>query len=251
MAGGIQVIRSRAGAAARDTAVCRALLEAVAAGERCESLRLWRPGDALAFSLTDRANPGFGEAVAAARDAGFEPFLRLAGGHAAVYARESLAFAWTRPVADPRAGIEERFRDLSELVAAALCRLGLDARVGAVEGEYCPGDHSVNARGRVKLMGVGQRVVRGAAHVGGVIVVRESARARAVLEPVYRALSLDFDPATVGAVADERADASCEAVGAALLEELSARVPVREAELDATLLARAERIETRHRIESI
>ena len=75
---------------------------------------------------------------------------------------------------------------MSGWIAAALCDLGVDARVGEVEGEYCPGEYSVNARGALKLMGVGQRIVRGAAHVGGVLVVGRSDRTRRVLEPVYR-----------------------------------------------------------------
>ena len=53
----------------------------------------------------------------------------------------------------------------------ALCSLGVDARIGEVAGEYCPGKYSVNARGATKIMGVGQRLARHAAHVGGVIVV--------------------------------------------------------------------------------
>ena len=71
-------------------------------------------------------------------------------------------------------------------------------------GEYCPGTYSVNARGRTKLMGVGQRLVARAAHVGGVVVVGESRRIRDILIPVYEALRLTLDPATVGSLADER-----------------------------------------------
>jgi len=37
-------------------------------------------------------------------------------------------------------------------MAAAFRRLGVDARVGEVSGEYCPGAHSVNARGATKLI---------------------------------------------------------------------------------------------------
>ena len=40
----------------------------------------------------------------------------------------------------------------------ALQRLGLDARLGELAGEYCPGEFSVNLAGRSKVMGVGQRV---------------------------------------------------------------------------------------------
>ena len=89
------------------------------------------------------------------------------------------------------------------MMAGAFQDLGIDARVGAVPGEYCPGEHSVNARGRTKLMGVGQRLVQRAVHVGGVVVVDDTLRVRDVLVPVYRALELEWDPATVGSLADE------------------------------------------------
>jgi lipoate-protein ligase A len=210
------------GAPALDTAVSRALLEAVAAGEAPETLRLYRPDDVLAFSGIDAASAGFAEAVAAARAQGFAPALRLAGGRAAVFHCETLAFAWAMPASDLRGGIQERFDTVAALVAAALRRLGVDARVGEVPGEYCPGAHSVNARGAVKLMGVGQRVVRGAAHVGGVVVVRDSERVRRVLEPVYAALGLPFDPATVGAIEDEIGPVTRDEVAEALLAGLLA-----------------------------
>ena len=44
--------------------------------------------------VLDRARPGFREAVAAARSGGWEAILRLAGGRAAVFHRETIAFAW-------------------------------------------------------------------------------------------------------------------------------------------------------------
>jgi len=238
---------------ALDTAVSRALLEAVAAGAMPETLRLYRPDDVLAFSGIDAASPGFAAAVAAARAAGFAPALRLAGGRAAVFHSETLAFAWAMPAAELRGGIQERFDALAEIVAAALRGLGVDARIGEVPGEYCPGEHSVNARGRVKLMGVGQRVVRGGAHVGGVIVVRGSARVRAVLEPVYAALGLPFDPETAGAVEDEIGPVALEQVAEALLAELRERgfelAPAPEGAFPA-LVTRARGFEPRFRVSS-
>ncbi len=92
---------------------------------------------------------------------------------------------------------------MADLIAAALRGLGVDARVGEVPGEYCPGAYSVNARGAVKLSGIGQRMIRGGAHMGGVVVAsggREVARA---LEPVYEALELEWDPSTSGDVSEE------------------------------------------------
>ncbi len=133
-----------------DTAVSRALLLAVGEGRSPAALRLYDPGDVVAFSLLDRVQPGFREAVAAARAHGFDAVLRLAGGRAAVFTRETLGFAWCVPDPEPRATIAARFDEMASTLAAALRRLGVDARVGAVPGEYCPGDHSVNARGKVQ-----------------------------------------------------------------------------------------------------
>ena len=80
----------------------------------------------------------------------------------------------------------------------------MDARVGEVPGEYCPGEYSVNAaRPAASSSGIGQRVIKGAAHIGGVIVVAGRERVRDVLVPVYEALGLEWDPATAGSVEDE------------------------------------------------
>jgi lipoate-protein ligase A len=236
------------GRAAFDTAVSRALLLRVAEGLAPESFRLYAPDDVLAFSVLDRVKPGFAAAVASARAAGFAPVVRLAGGRAAVFHPGTLAFAWSRPTAELRGGIEERFAEMAEILAAALRALGVDARIGDVPREYCPGSFSVNARGRTKLAGIGQRVVRGAAHVGGVIVVRDSARVRAALEPVYRALGLDFDPAAAGSVEDELGAVTLADAAAALRAELARRFALDEAKLDAQTLARAEALTPEHRV---
>lgn len=236
------------GGAACDTALSQLLLTAVSRGNATECLRIWRPCDALAFSVLDRTRSGFAHAVRVARESGFEPFLRLTGGHAAVYTEATVAFAWTLPASDPHRGIQERFEVLAELVAASMRDLGVDARVGPVAGEYCPGAYSVNARGRVKLMGVGQRVVRGAAHVGGVVVVGGAARLRAVLESVYASLALPFDPAAVGSAEEEISGTGWQAVVNALLARFSARYELVDEELAPALVAEAQRSVARHRV---
>jgi lipoate-protein ligase A len=238
------------GRPAYDTAVSRALLEGVAEGRLPETLRLYRPDDVLAFSVLDRTRPGFPGAVAAARARGFEAMLRLAGGRAAVFHRATLAFAWVIPSEDPRRGIHARFDALAQVVVEALRGLGVDARVGAVPGEYCPGEHSVNAGGRTKIMGVGQRLVRGAAHVGGVIVVGGSERVREVLRPVYDALGFEFDPDTVGSVEDEVGPIGEDAVADALRGVLARRFALEPATVDAATLARARGLEAHHRPEA-
>ena len=246
----LRILRRRVEAGpALDTAVCRALLDGVARHNAEDSLRIWRPDEALAFSGTDRQRAGFARAVERARAAGFTPFLRLAGGHAAVYSAGTVAFAWTQRVDDVRSGIDARFEDLAGRVAAALRQLGVDARVGAVPGEYCSGDYSMNASGRVKLMGVGQRLIRGAAHLGGVIVAEGGDAIRGVLSEAYEALELEFEPGTVGCVADEQPGVGWRDVASALLDQFQADHDLVEDDFDSDLLARAAAIAPRHCID--
>ena len=178
------------------------MLRGVAAGTRPESLRLYGPDRALLFSSLDARRPGYERALELAGEAGYTPVIRLAGGHAAVFLETSLAFAWASAESDPRRGIRRRFEDLTRWFVTALRDLGLDARVGPVAGEYCPGEFSVNLAGHTKVMGVGQRVIRGGSHVGGVLTVGESRALREILIPVYEALQLDFRPETAGGIAD-------------------------------------------------
>ena len=236
---------------ALDTALSRAVLERVAAGERPATLRIARPGPMVAFGKQDAVARGYPAAVAAARAAGFHAVLRLAGGRAAVFHEDTIELALAIPDPEPRAGIHHRFEEASQLVAAALRGLGIDARVGEVQGEYCPGGYSINARGRVKLVGLGQRLIRGAAHIGGVVVVAGEARVRDALVPVYRELGLDWEPSTAGSVAGELGSASFEQVAAAVEAEYAGRYEIVEDRLDAGTLALARRFVPEHRSPSL
>ena len=115
---------------ALDTGVSRALLERAAAGALPETLRLARPGRMVVFGKQDAVSPRYPEAARAARSAGFEAVLRLAGGRAAVFHEGTVALAHAVPDPDPRPGIHERFERSANLVTAALRRLGADASVG-------------------------------------------------------------------------------------------------------------------------
>jgi len=221
-----------------DTAVSRALLEAAAAGAGPEAFRLFVPGRVLAFGARDATHPGYSAATAAARAEGFAPVERLAGGRAAVFHEHTLAFAWALPDPEPRRTIHPRFQELADLVVDALASLGVSARVGEVPGEYCPGAHSVNAGGR-KVMGVGQRLVAGAAHVGGVVVVDDPGLVNRALTPVYQCLGFAWDPAATGSVADT-VPATVNGVAEALVAALASRHEVVEAALPAAVLERAE-----------
>jgi octanoyl-[GcvH]:protein N-octanoyltransferase len=232
---------------ALDTAVSRALLERVAAGELPDTLRLARPGPMVVFAKQDAVSGGYLEAARAARAQGFEAVLRMAGGRAAVFHEDTVEFAHAVRDDDAISGIYPRFEESAELIAAALRRMGVDARVGAVPGEYCPGGYSINARGRTKLAGVGQRVIRGGAHLGAVVVAGGEDRIREVLVPVYRALGLEWEPATAGSVATEVSGAGFDAVVAAIRAEYEARYELVDADLDQDTLMLARRLVREHR----
>ena len=237
------------GEPALGTAISRVVLERAARGDLGPTARLQRTGPVVTFGRQDSSAPGFPAAVAAATEQGFRCTLRLAGGRAAVFHESTLAFSLALPDPDPRRDTRGRFRVWSELVAAALQRIGVDARIGEVSGEYCPGSYSVNARGETKLAGVGQRLIEGGAHVGGVIVAADTERLRSVLIPVYEALELDWEPRTAGSVADEVTGVGLAAVESAILNELDERFDVSELELGEDLLGEARASAERHEAE--
>jgi lipoate-protein ligase A len=195
----------------------------IGAGRQPETLRLHHTGDIVAFGKHDVITPGYSDAVAVTIAHGFTPIERLAGGRAAVFHSGTLAFAWAIPADDPRAGVTSRFVEISTLLTTALRSLDVDAHVGEIPGEYCPGAYSIHADHRVKLVGVGQRLVRGAAHVGGVISVSNGSRIREVLDPVYRELGLDWLPSTAGAIDDFVPDVTVDDVLTAVVEAFSER----------------------------
>ena len=220
----------------------------VAAGELPETLRIARPGTTVAFAKRDAVSPGYEAAVRAAREQGFEATLRLAGGRAAVFHDGTMEIGHAVPDAEPRAGIHERFRRTAGRLARALVTVGVDARVGEVAGEYCPGRYSVNARGAVKLAGIGQRVVGGGSHTGVVLVVDGEDRINAVLEPVYAALGLSWNPAASGSARTEERSAAWDRVAGALVSEYAREYDVVEDSVDEATLALARELVAEHRV---
>jgi len=220
----------------------------VAARELPETLRIARAGTTVAFAKRDAVAPGYEEAVRAAREHGFEATLRLAGGRAAIFHDGTMEIGHAVPDEEPRAGIHERFERTARRLVGALARVGVDARVGEVPGEYCPGRYSVNARGAVKLAGIGQRLVGGGSHTGVVLVVDGEQRINGVLGPVYEALGLDWDPRATGSVRSETASASWERVRDAIVTEYAREYDIVEAELDRATLELAKGLAAEHRV---
>lgn len=218
----------------------------VAAGELTDTLRISRPGPSVAFGKRDQIAAGYAEAVSAARAHGFEATERLAGGRAAAFHEGTIHLSHSVHDADPRRGVTARFDTTAALVADALRDIGVDAHVGEVEGEYCPGDHSVNARRATKLVGIGQRVIHDGAHVGGVVVVDGADRIVDVLDPVYAALDLAWRPETTGSVVLEAPAAGWDDVRAAIERRYAARYDLTPVELDRETLALARTLAPEH-----
>jgi octanoyl-[GcvH]:protein N-octanoyltransferase len=206
--------------AGRDLEFGLELLARAKSGDIGPTLRLYRPAPTVAFGQRDTRLPGFEAAARACRANGFEPLVRRAGGRAAAYHEGTLVVDHIEPDADAIAGSKTRFGYFGELFADALRRVGVQAAVGEIPGEYCPGEFSVHGTDpadgahRVKLVG---------------IVVENSAPIRKVLTDSYAALGLDWDPATAGAVDDLVPGVDVAAVEEALLSVYAGHSPLRTA----------------------
>ena len=199
----------------------RGRLEAVARGEGHGWLEWDRPKPSAAFSRRDVTSPGFVGATRAMRARGFAPFVRPVGGRLVAYHEGALVLDLLVRDSDPRAGTTARFRRVADALAVGLRRLGVDARVGGLPGEYCPGTWSVNAGGRHKLAGTGQRLAQGALLFSAVIVVADPQPLRDAMTEAYLLLGLDIDPTTVGSVSDDVPGVTLDDVEVTLGEALS------------------------------
>lgn len=215
-----------------DTALSQLILDRVSQGAMPATMRLYVPGREVAFGKRDTVAPQYPAAVAAAHEAGFNAVERLAGGRAAVFTEETVAFSLAVPDTDPRSTIYDRFRLISNLMIDAFARLGVASAVGELPGEYCPGEFSVHHDHRVKLMGVGQRLAKNAAHVGGVVAVNRSDLLLQALIPVYRALDLEWRPSTAGTLGGVRPGITNDDVIAALRAEIGKHFIVSKDRID-------------------
>lgn len=175
-------------------------------GERFLHVRV--PPRLVAFSRSDSHRPQFAAAAEVARAAGFPPTVRHVGGAFAPLHEGSLVIDHYGTSADAARSTVARFEEHSEVLRRLLAGMGLDARVGQVAGEYCPGDHSVNVAGRVKVAGVAQRVSGSAWIVSTVLQVSGAERLRGVTVDVARELGEHVDPATIGDLAGEGVELS-------------------------------------------
>lgn len=221
--------------AAADLAVGPALLGLVAAGDGDGWLRLYQPLPTVGFSRLDTRAPGFPVAIAAAAELGFQSAVRAPGGRAAAYHRSTVCFDLVLP--DRGVDPVQRLAALGHVLVAMLIGLGVDARLGPVPDEYCPGRFSVNGGGTGKLVGTAGRRVRGALLLGGSIVVADPEPLRQVIAAVYPALGVVCDPDTVVATTDFGFRGTPATLTTALLDVLGTATRLRPDDLPPGLVA--------------
>ncbi|AEV85755.1 hypothetical protein ACWT_4733 [Actinoplanes sp. SE50] len=185
-------------------------------GDARDILRVYSPAPTAAFSRRDTLRPGYDRALLAVRASDFDPVVRPQGGSLAAYHPGSVVIDHVHRSGPEAPAPAERFERYAAMHAALLAGLGVDARIGPVPGEYCPGEYSLHV-GAAKIAGSAQRVTRDGWLFSTVIQVRGADRLRGVLTPAYRRLGYDFDPGTVGAIEDTAPGLTVEAVTAAVL----------------------------------
>ncbi|WP_422935577.1 lipoyl protein ligase domain-containing protein [Sinomonas sp. P47F7] len=215
--------RPRSGSA--DMELVWGKLASLAAGGPGE-LNLARPEATAAFSRRDSRLKGYTRAEAWMDSQGFSSIIRPVGGHLAAYGPGDLVVHLWAPHLGARAHIRERFGLFGDALARALRAVGIDARVGPVPGEYCAGEFSVNDSGRAKLAGTGQRITKHGYLFSAVVMVEEAGRARSALAGAYKMLDLDFNPETVGCVAESAPGTALDDVREALVGELYRTIPL-------------------------
>ncbi|KZN24776.1 lipoate--protein ligase [Haladaptatus sp. R4] len=194
----MRVLRGQAETRDEDRQVTAAMLTETADTEE-SAVRVWTPHRQVAFGRRDTRAEKYDVAKSVARACGFEPLERSVGGRAVAYTGTTVAFAKTVPLADMRTGMEKRYAEITEDLQRAFWRLGVPAQRGEPERSFCPGDYSLQWKG--KVAGVAQRVRTGAALVSGVVIVDDHGEIAGVLDPIYSALDVPFNPDSVGSIA--------------------------------------------------
>jgi lipoate-protein ligase A len=167
------------------------------------AVRAWTPHRQVAFGRRDARAAGYERAKSAASERDFPTVERSVGGRAVAYTGSTVAFARAEPAGRD---IEERYARATADLRVAFDRLGVRARAGEPPDSFCPGSHSLQATG--KLAGLAQRVTDDGALVAGIVLTRDADEIAGVLDPIYTALDVPLDPASVGSI--ERAGGESE-----------------------------------------
>ena len=167
-------------------------------------LRVWMPPKHIAFGRRDRINDGFEKACDVANECGYPPLIRSVGGTAVAYTGTMVAMGYVIPVEQSCRrqlnAISTHYREATAMIKQALEKTGATLFNGEPSSSFCPGSYSLCHTG--KIVGVAQRVLRNVTIVGACIVVSEadSQELGQILNRIYAALDMSFNPSTVGSI---------------------------------------------------
>lgn len=194
----MRLCRGRASDPETDQRRTREMVDAVAEADE-PALRVWTPHRQVVFGRRDRRSDGYDRAREIARRQDFVVREREVGGRAVAYTGTTVAFALAEPVENHRRGIGARYDRALDALQTALADCDVSADRGEPPDSFCPGSHSLRTADG-KVAGLAQRVRQDVAVVAGVVLVSGSDAIAAVLDPVYDALGVPFDTASVGSV---------------------------------------------------
>lgn len=125
-----------------------------------------------------------------------------------------------------------------------------DVRIGPVDGEYCPGEFSINVAGVAKVVGSAQRVAGRAGLFSTVIQVDMSERVRLVIEEVSAALRYQLRPSSIAGLTDFAPGLTTGAVADAFQEDYRSRLNLFKGHLPAGVAEHVARARAAVRVDS-
>ena len=164
---------------------------------------LWRSTPALVAPRSHERLPRWAQACAASAAEGWPVELRVSGGGLVPQGPGvlNLSLIWPAGGADP-SGTDAIYRALTDDLAAAFARLGIEARAQPVEGSFCDGRYNLAVGGR-KCVGTAQAWRR----VDGRPLVLAHAVIIATADPVALTQVANRFEAAAGGARRYRADA--------------------------------------------
>jgi octanoyl-[GcvH]:protein N-octanoyltransferase len=196
----------------------------------------------VAFSSRDVRSPRFEDARRAAEDAGFVAAVRAPGGRMVAYDEGAVVIDHlTYTTAGSSTGRPHTFAENAADHLRVIRALGgTKAQIGELDGEYCPGEFSINMDRRVKVLGSAQRVAGGNALFSTVVQVDLSQRVRAVIAEVSSVLGYPLAPQTVGGLRDYLPTLEPEHVASAFADEYLRRLGAAPGRLPEALVQHAQ-----------
>lgn len=237
------LVSGSAGRAVTELAIPALLLRAPHA-EWSQLVHIYVPhGPTVAFSGRDLRSPGIAAATGVAHAAGFETVVRSPGGRMVAYDSGAVVIDHLDRTSGLRHAGSSTFAANAESHVRVLRGLGdIDARIGEVDGEYCPGEFSLNVAGTAKVVGSAQRVTATGSLFSTVVQVAVSDRVRAVLTDVSQALGYDLRRSSIAGLADYAPGLTADEVAATFAADYRGRLDMIDGQLPAEVVAHASAV---------